>query len=86
MARILLPCFSRVIITTPGTFRTSNPADVFAAFCAVSADANRAKVTLVKETGEAVKQALEWGREKGLAILCAGSFYLASEIKTLTYK
>jgi len=86
MARILLPCFSRIIITTPGTFRTSSPTEVFTAFLSAdpgqgAANGNTARVTLVKETAGAIRQALEWAREKGLAVLAAGSFYLASQVR-----
>ena len=84
MAQILLPHFSRVIITTPGTFKTSFPDKVFAAFSAPPGQPGR--TFLLKETGEALEKALEWGREKGLAILCTGSFYLAAEIRNALKK
>jgi len=74
MAELLLPRFSQIIITMPGTFRISAPEKVYEAF---SSD----KTTLVKDTREAIRQTLELSREKGLPVLCTGSFYLASEIR-----
>jgi len=76
MAQLLLPRFSRIIITTPGTFRISNPEKVYSAF-------SSNKTTLVKDTAEAIRQTLELSREKGLPVLCTGSFYLASEIRKI---
>jgi dihydrofolate synthase/folylpolyglutamate synthase len=88
MAEALLPCFSRIIITTPGTFKASDPEKIYAAFTALLAarepparQAVQDKVSLVRETAEAVRQALALGREKGLPVLGAGSFYLAAEIR-----
>jgi dihydrofolate synthase/folylpolyglutamate synthase len=77
MAEILLPRFSKVIITTPGTFRVSDPEKVYRAFTQCRGSE---KTFFVKNTREAVKQALETGRKKGLPVLCTGSFYLASEV------
>ena len=88
MAEILLPRFSRIIITSPGAFKTSDPGAVYDAFTAVCAahrpalpGAARDTLLLVRETAEAARQALHLGREQGLPVLCAGSFYLASEIR-----
>jgi dihydrofolate synthase/folylpolyglutamate synthase len=74
MAKLLLPRFSQIIITMPGTFRISAPDKVYSAF---SSD----KTTLVKDTTEAIRQTLELSKRKGLPVLCAGSFYLASMIR-----
>jgi len=74
MAKILLPRFSQLFITMPGTFRISNPEKVYGAFASN-------KTTLVKDTAEAIRQTLELSRKKNLPVLCTGSFYLASEIK-----
>jgi dihydrofolate synthase / folylpolyglutamate synthase len=75
MAELLLPRFSQIIITMPGTFRISNPEKVYGAF-------SSNKTTLIKDTGEAIRQTLELSQEKKLPVLCTGSFYLASEVKT----
>ena len=76
MAEILLPHFSHIIITTPGNFRVSDPEKVYAAF---SAD----KTVCIKNTHEAIQQALETSRKQNLPVLCTGSFYLVSEVKSL---
>jgi dihydrofolate synthase/folylpolyglutamate synthase len=87
MAEVLLPHFSRIFITTPGSFKTSDPGRVYEAFTAVlAAQGGPAGVTLVRETAEAVRHALDWGRQRGLPVLGAGSFYLASEIRAFYSK
>jgi dihydrofolate synthase/folylpolyglutamate synthase len=92
MAKRLLPCFSRIIITTPGTFKTSEPVKVFALFQALSAHARKTRgkagvrgaplVVLIEETRRAIDHALDWGREQRLPVLGIGSFYLAAEIRS----
>jgi dihydrofolate synthase/folylpolyglutamate synthase len=74
MAKLLLPRFSQIIITMPGTFRISAPDKVYSEFASD-------KTTLIKDTKEAIRMTLELGREKGLPVLCTGSFYLASMIR-----
>jgi len=74
MAEILLPHFSQIIITSPGTFRISNPEKVYGAFASN-------KTTLIKDTAEAIRHTLELSQKKGLPVLCTGSFYLASEVR-----
>jgi dihydrofolate synthase/folylpolyglutamate synthase len=74
IAEILLPCFSQIIITTPGTFKNSNPEKVYKAFFSE-------KTSCIKDTREAIIQVLELSRKKNLPILCTGSFYLASEVR-----
>jgi dihydrofolate synthase/folylpolyglutamate synthase len=88
MAEVLLPHFSRVFITAPGSFKISDPGRIYEAFTAVPAaqGAGPDKVTLVRETGEAIRQALEWGRKQGLPVLGVGSFYIASEIRAFCGK
>ncbi|MCL2802242.1 MAG: Mur ligase family protein [Treponema sp.] len=97
MAHITHTHFSKIIITTPGTFKTSDPAQVYEAFAAI---AGKEKTVLVPDTNEAVKQANLFAkssrRDSGtqstqregdginLPILCTGSFYLASEIRKLS--
>jgi len=76
MAAILLPRFSQIIITTPGTFRTSSPEKAYHAFTSE-------KTLFVKDTREALQQALETSQDKKLPILCTGSFYLAAEVRGL---
>ncbi|MDR1617785.1 MAG: tetrahydrofolate synthase [Treponema sp.] len=78
MAKITEPHFSRIIITTPGTFKASYPRQVFDVFQQAG---NGEKVLLMEDTAAAVDQALALGREQGLPVLGTGSFYLAGEIR-----
>ena len=79
MAELLLPRFSQVIVTKPGNVRSSNPDEIFRAF---SSGPGADKTTLVRDTGDATRQTLELSREKGLPVLCTGSFYLAAEARS----
>jgi dihydrofolate synthase/folylpolyglutamate synthase len=82
MAEILIPVFSRIIITTPGTYKISVPQGVYDMFVqAVSASGTSAEVLCIPETSAAIAQALALGREQGLPLLGTGSFYLAAEIR-----
>jgi dihydrofolate synthase/folylpolyglutamate synthase len=78
MAKITHSYFSKIIITTPGTFKISNPVQVYEAFTSYT---GQEKTVLIKNTQEAVKQAVEFALEKNLPVLGAGSFYLVSEIR-----
>jgi len=82
MAQMLLPFFSRIIITTPGAFKASAPDEIYKAFCEGGAD----KTVLVPDVVEAARLALSQSREKGLPALCAGSFYLAAEARAVALK
>jgi dihydrofolate synthase/folylpolyglutamate synthase len=82
MARALIPHFSRVIITTPGSFKKSNPDAVHAIFqeeCAVST--HKPSVLYIPDTAAAIAQARSLMREERLAVLGTGSFYLAAAIR-----
>ena len=74
MAEILQPWFSQVIVTTPGTFKISDPEKAYRAFSA-------ANTLFIQDTHAAIQQALDAGREKQLPILSVGSFYLAAEVR-----
>jgi dihydrofolate synthase/folylpolyglutamate synthase len=74
MARILAPHFSDIIITRPGTFKTSFPEQVYRSFEGIAR-----KVTLIPDTSKAIEQTLKLGREQGLPVLITGSFYLVGE-------
>ncbi|MCL2213750.1 MAG: bifunctional folylpolyglutamate synthase/dihydrofolate synthase [Treponema sp.] len=80
MARTAHQFFTMIIITTPGTFKTSVPEQVFEAF---SEAAGEGKVLLVKDTRDAVKQALNTAQGNRHPLLGTGSFYLVSEIRKL---
>jgi dihydrofolate synthase/folylpolyglutamate synthase len=76
MADILSPHFSRVIITTPGTFKKSNPAGLREIFSERIGDTT--ELLLIPDTAAAVKRALE---DRRGPVLGTGSFYLAAEIR-----
>jgi dihydrofolate synthase/folylpolyglutamate synthase len=79
MAGYLIPHFSKIIITTPGTFKVSDPESVYRNFCSCAENLHiTTEALLVKETELAIRQAIDYAREKNLAVLCTGSFYLAS--------
>jgi len=80
MAEILLPHFSHVFITKPGTFKISEPEKAYHAFLE-SSQGSVEKVSYVEDTTEAMRQTLEMARKTRLAVLCTGSFYLASEAR-----
>jgi len=84
MAEILLPCFSAVVITSPGTFKISDPEKVYAAF--INSGAGAAKTVCEKDTGRAIQRALELSRRDKLPLLATGSFYLAGEIRNFVMK
>jgi dihydrofolate synthase/folylpolyglutamate synthase len=77
MAAILAPAFSRVIISTPGTFKESDPEDVAEIFYTY----NQATV-LEKEPERALQRAK--AESMGVRpILVTGSFYMIAEIGKL---
>jgi len=88
MAEIACPHFAKIFITTPGTFKASDPDKVYETFAEI---AGREKTTLVKDTQEAVRQAVLFAKEssrgaeaqrsEGMPILGTGSFYLVAEIR-----
>ncbi|MDR2494287.1 MAG: tetrahydrofolate synthase [Spirochaetaceae bacterium] len=83
MARILLPYFSHIIITTPGTFKVSFPQAVYDLFTREAfGKADAPEVQYLEDTRAAMERALLLGREKGIPILGTGSFYLAAEIRS----
>jgi dihydrofolate synthase/folylpolyglutamate synthase len=81
MARFLTPHFSRIIITTPGSFKKSDPPGVFALFREEAAFLGAPPPLLMEDTKAAIAEALRLGREWGLPVLGTGSFYLAAEIR-----
>lgn len=82
MAKLCVPRFSRIVITTPGTFKKSNPGAIYTAF---TEEAKKLpappQVIFIPDTAQAVSEALRLAVEQGLAVLGTGSFYLAAEIR-----
>lgn len=72
MARILGPAFDSVIITTPGTFKKSNPPEVQRIF-----QKYHSGTSLEPDPG----MAAETAANEGNPVLVTGSFYLVSEIR-----
>ena len=84
MAKLCAPRFSRIIITTPGTFKKSNPAEIYAAFVEEAKKLNpMPDILFIPDTAEAVNEAVRIALEKELPILGTGSFYLAAEIRNM---
>jgi len=80
MARTASRHFSRIIITTPGNFKASNPAEVYEIF---KKTAGEEKTELILDTKEAVEKAQSYTHKINLPILGTGSFYLAAEIRKI---
>jgi len=78
MAAILGPAFPRIVVSTPGTFKESSPAEVAEIFREFSHG-----VELEKDPARALARAraLSGGTRP---ILVTGSFYMVSEIRRLT--
>ncbi|MDL2228755.1 tetrahydrofolate synthase [Treponema sp. OttesenSCG-928-L16] len=79
MAGILVSRFSRIIITTPGSFKKSMPEEVYRIF-SETAGAAACRIDLIPDTPLAMETAIKAGTDSALPILCAGSFYLAAEL------
>lgn len=77
MARLLVPHFSRILVTTPGSFKKSDLDGVHQAFLD-HLRADKPELARIENTQEAVAAAVQAGRQGYLPILCVGSFYLAA--------
>jgi dihydrofolate synthase/folylpolyglutamate synthase len=75
MAALLAPAFQRIVITTPGSFKESDPAETHRLFRELCPAAR-----LEPDTGAALEQALEL-TEGRRPLLVLGSFYLAGEVR-----
>jgi dihydrofolate synthase/folylpolyglutamate synthase len=82
MARALIPHFSGIVITDPGSYKVSYPEKVFNVFVTEAAHINPSrKITLIAETKEAVDTAVAESRAKNVPLFCTGSFYLVAEAR-----
>ncbi|GAB1484490.1 hypothetical protein MASR2M78_33080 [Treponema sp.] len=79
MARILRPHFSQIIITSPGTFKKSDPKSTYEAFRALGKNTG---LELVENTQDAIERALDLVNITKKPLLATGSFYLASALRT----
>lgn len=80
MAELLAPHFEHIIISTPGTFKMSDPRSVYDEYKKYSEH-----VELKMDPSEALERALELSG-KTIPILVTGSFYMVSEIRKLIVK
>jgi len=83
MARILADLFDVIIISTPGTFKESNPESVFETFRKL-----KSRIFLEKDPAKALETAVKYaeelsGKGKTVPVLATGSFYMAGEIRNL---
>jgi dihydrofolate synthase/folylpolyglutamate synthase len=81
MASAFIPCFSRIIITTPGNFKKSSPKAVYDVFANMAEYGSGREILFIPDTEAALNHALELGRSFRLPVLGAGSFYLAAEFR-----
>jgi dihydrofolate synthase / folylpolyglutamate synthase len=77
MAEILAPWFQSVVVSTPGTFKQSDPEGVWRIFRELNPAAE-----LVKDPADALRRARQLAGSR-LPILVTGSFYMVSEIRRL---
>ena len=75
MADILAPGFREIIISTPGSFKDSDPAGVYHIF-----EQRHPCVRLVKDPAAALQTAVQAAHQE-LPILVTGSFFMVAEIR-----
>lgn len=86
MARLIKdsPCsFSRIALTVPGSAKRSDYEKTVHAFSACFENATAVPSVLHpdKDFGRAIRQAIDCAAKENKTLLCAGSFYLAGEVK-----
>ncbi len=77
MAALLAPAFRMIVVTTPGSFRESNAAEVHRQFQQTNPQA-----ILVADTARALSEALSLAASRR-PLLITGSFYLVGEVRRL---
>lgn len=80
MVETALARFDTIIVSTPGTFKRSDPKALFELLQRKS-DGERHRIELHPDTDDALDAAVRLSLERGSCILAAGSFYLAAEIR-----
>lgn len=80
MAGVLGPAFDHIIVSTPGSFKKSDPEGVLRCFARYRADAR-----LIRTPIEALDTAVRLS-EGRVPILVTGSFYMVAEIRQLLVK
>ncbi|MDR2701169.1 MAG: bifunctional folylpolyglutamate synthase/dihydrofolate synthase [Spirochaetaceae bacterium] len=87
MAELFAPCFSRCIITAPGSFKASDPAAVCRSFCEAaqryskSTGKTQPDIVCIPGTAAAIEETLRLSGKTCRPVLACGSFYLAAEIR-----
>lgn len=81
MAQILLPHFSNIILTTPGSFKKSDLEKTRKAFTDIQ-DGFNVDIECIPDTEEAIRRTFMLSKQQHKAVLAAGSFYLAAEVRT----
>ena len=76
--------FTEIIISTPGTFKKSNPQAIYE-YLKLELSAINVKVYIEKDPKDAFNSAMEKAGKNGL-IVTTGSFYMAGEIKKILIK
>jgi dihydrofolate synthase/folylpolyglutamate synthase len=77
MAEVLAPRFESIVVSTPGTFKASDPAGVAAIFARINP-----RTELVPDPAAALARARELSGGT-LPVLVTGSFYMVAEIRRL---
>ena len=80
MARLLAPHFEKIVVSTPGTFKTSDPDAVWRSFCEHHDDSS---LETAPEAALQVAVTTHTGCDRPSAILVTGSFYMISQIRDL---
>ena len=94
MAELCIPFFSCIIITTPGSYKKSNPAEIFDVFTRLARNSSgtggggknenhstEPNLLFIPDTARAVETAIDLAKTRKLPVLGTGSFYLAGEIR-----
>ncbi len=80
MARLIIPLFTHIIISRPGTFKKSNIESLFTLFQEeLTLQKASSRLYLESESNDALALAFNLSNNE-IPILCAGSFYLGGEI------
>ena len=82
MAKLCIRNFSRIIITRPGTFKKSNPEEIYSVFTEETRNLpKKPDILFITETSHAIDKAIELALEYKVPVLGTGSFYLSAEIR-----
>ncbi|WP_304226188.1 folylpolyglutamate synthase/dihydrofolate synthase family protein [Gracilinema caldarium] len=81
MAQILLPHFNQIVLTTPGSFKKSDLEKTRKAFTDIQ-DSFNVDIECIPDTEEAIRRTFMLSKQQHKAVLAAGSFYLAAEVRT----